>query len=96
MPNGRGLDLAMVADAIAPGQAASPQVVRNTRRIVEGNHDRDVVFTPALRLKDARLRAGACAQAGHRQLLSGRWLAACSSSSSIAAMRWLTKARFSK
>ena len=49
-----GLDLAMVADAIASGQAASPQVVRNTRRIVEGNHDRDVVFTPALRLKDVR------------------------------------------
>ena len=49
-----GLDLAVVADAIACGQAASPQVVRNTRRIVEGNHDRDVVFTPALRLKDVR------------------------------------------
>lgn len=49
-----GLDLAMVADALASGQAASPQVVRNTRRIVEGDHDRDVVFTPALRLKDVR------------------------------------------
>jgi 3-hydroxyisobutyrate dehydrogenase len=49
-----GLDLAMVADAIASGQAASPQVVRNTRRIVEGNHDSDVVFTPALRFKDVR------------------------------------------
>jgi 3-hydroxyisobutyrate dehydrogenase len=49
-----GLDLGTVADAIASGQAASPQVVRNTRRIVEGNHDRDVVFTPALRLKDVR------------------------------------------
>lgn len=49
-----GLDLGVVADAIASGQAASPQVVRNTRRIVEGNHDRDVVFTPALRLKDVR------------------------------------------
>jgi 3-hydroxyisobutyrate dehydrogenase len=49
-----GLDLAVVADAIASGQAASPQVVRNTRRIAEGNHDRDVIFTPALRLKDVR------------------------------------------
>jgi 3-hydroxyisobutyrate dehydrogenase len=49
-----GLDLAVVADAIASGQAASPQVIRNTRRIVDGNHDRDVVFTPALRLKDVR------------------------------------------
>lgn len=49
-----GLDLAVVAGAIASGQAASPQVVRNTRRIVEGNHDQDVLFTPTLRLKDVR------------------------------------------
>jgi len=47
-----GLDLATVADAIGMGQAASPQVVRNVRRMVAGNHDRDVVFTAALRLKD--------------------------------------------
>ena len=47
-----GLDLAFVADAIATGQAASPQVVRNTRRMVDGDHDRNIVFTPALRLKD--------------------------------------------
>ncbi|MFL6605409.1 MAG: NAD(P)-dependent oxidoreductase [Steroidobacteraceae bacterium] len=47
-----GLDLATVADAIATGQAASPQVIRNVRRIVAGDHDRNVVFTAALRLKD--------------------------------------------
>jgi 3-hydroxyisobutyrate dehydrogenase len=47
-----GLDLATVADAIATGQAASPQVVRNVRRIVAGDHVRNVVFTAALRLKD--------------------------------------------
>jgi 3-hydroxyisobutyrate dehydrogenase len=47
-----GLDLATVAEAIASGQAASPQVVRNVRRMVAGNHDRDVVFSAALRLKD--------------------------------------------
>jgi 3-hydroxyisobutyrate dehydrogenase len=47
-----GLDLAVVAEAIATGQAASPQVVRNTRRMVENDHDRNVVFTPLLRLKD--------------------------------------------
>jgi 3-hydroxyisobutyrate dehydrogenase len=41
-----------VADAIATGQAASPQVVRNVRRIVAGDHGRNVVFTAALRLKD--------------------------------------------
>jgi 3-hydroxyisobutyrate dehydrogenase len=47
-----GLDLDTVADAISTGQAASPQVVRNARRIVADDHERDVVFTPVLRLKD--------------------------------------------
>jgi 3-hydroxyisobutyrate dehydrogenase len=47
-----GLDLGTVADALATGQAASPQVIRNTRRIADEHHDRDVLFTPQLRLKD--------------------------------------------
>lgn len=47
-----GLDLQTVADAIATGQAGSPQVVRNARRIVADDHDRNVVFTPVLRKKD--------------------------------------------
>jgi 3-hydroxyisobutyrate dehydrogenase len=47
-----GLDLAQVVDAIAVSQAASPQVVRNTRRMLERGFDRDVVFTAVLRLKD--------------------------------------------
>jgi 3-hydroxyisobutyrate dehydrogenase len=47
-----GLDLGMVADALATGQAASPQVIRNTRRIAGGHHDQDILFTPQLRLKD--------------------------------------------
>jgi 3-hydroxyisobutyrate dehydrogenase len=46
-----GLDLRLVADAVASGQAASPQVVRNVRRFVTGDHSA-VNFTPALRLKD--------------------------------------------
>ena len=41
-----------VADAIATSQAASPQVVRNTRRMIEREFARDIVFTPVLRLKD--------------------------------------------
>jgi 3-hydroxyisobutyrate dehydrogenase len=45
-----GLDLNAVADAIALGQAASPQVVRNTRRFASGDHDHNIVFTPARRL----------------------------------------------
>jgi 3-hydroxyisobutyrate dehydrogenase len=47
-----GLDLALDADAIATGQAASPQVVRNTRRMAHNDNDQNVAFTPALRLKD--------------------------------------------
>ncbi len=47
-----GLDSRLVADAIASGQAASPQVVRNVRRFVSGDHAGAVNFTPALRLKD--------------------------------------------
>lgn len=47
-----GLDLNVVADAIALGQAASPQVVRNARRFASGDHEQNIVFTPALRLKD--------------------------------------------
>jgi 3-hydroxyisobutyrate dehydrogenase len=47
-----GLDLETVAAAIGTGQAASPQVVRNARRIVDDDHYVNVVFTPTLRLKD--------------------------------------------
>jgi 3-hydroxyisobutyrate dehydrogenase len=47
-----GLDLNVVAEAISLGQAASPQVARNVKRMADGDHDRNVVFTSALRLKD--------------------------------------------
>jgi 3-hydroxyisobutyrate dehydrogenase len=47
-----GIDLAVVAEAIATGQAASPQVVRNANRMVANDHEQNVVFTPVLRLKD--------------------------------------------
>jgi 3-hydroxyisobutyrate dehydrogenase len=43
----------VVAATIAAGQAASPQVVRNTRRMVAGDHGTDVVFSGHLRRKDA-------------------------------------------
>lgn len=46
-----GLDLGQVASALASGQAASPQVVRNSRRMVAADHD-DVVFSGRLRRKD--------------------------------------------
>jgi 3-hydroxyisobutyrate dehydrogenase len=46
-----GLDLEVVAEALASGQAASPQVARNARRIAAHDHG-NPVFTPQLRLKD--------------------------------------------
>jgi 3-hydroxyisobutyrate dehydrogenase len=48
-----GLDLDQVARAIAAGQAASPQVVRNSRRMADDDHETDVVFSGRLRRKDA-------------------------------------------
>ncbi len=47
-----GLDPKVVAEALGGGQAASPQVIRNTLRMAEGNHEHPVHFTPQLRLKD--------------------------------------------
>jgi 3-hydroxyisobutyrate dehydrogenase len=47
-----GLDLADVVEAVATSQAASPQVVRNTRRMVAGAFTDNVTFTPVLRVKD--------------------------------------------
>jgi 3-hydroxyisobutyrate dehydrogenase len=75
-----GLDLAAVADAIATSQAASPQVLRNVRRMQAADHDRNIVFSSALRLKDVEYALrfareigigspfGALAQAIYRQL----------------------------
>lgn len=47
-----GLDLGQVMDALAGGQAASPQVVRNGLRMVAADHDREVSFPGRLRHKD--------------------------------------------
>jgi len=49
-----GLDAHRVAHTIASGQAGSPQVVRNTRRMAEDDHEQAVIFTPRLRLKDVQ------------------------------------------
>lgn len=71
-----GLDLGQVADVLATGQAASPQVVRNSRRMVAGDHEVDVVFSGRLRRKDAAYgvaladRLGLAAPLG-REALSG-------------------------
>lgn len=47
-----GLDLRLVERAVASGQAASPQVVRNVSRMVAGSHTDPVTFSGRLRRKD--------------------------------------------
>ena len=47
-----GLDMNTVSEAISTSQAASPQVVRNVRRMVADDPRHNIVFTTALRLKD--------------------------------------------
>lgn len=47
-----GLDLDMVAKALASGGSGSPQVARNGALMVKGEHDKDILFTADLRLKD--------------------------------------------
>ena len=47
-----GLDPGQVADVLAKGAAASPQVIRNTRRMAAADHDQNITFSGRLRLKD--------------------------------------------
>jgi 3-hydroxyisobutyrate dehydrogenase len=78
-----GLNLDVVADAIATGQAASPQVVRNVRRMADADHDRNIVFTAALRLKDVeyalRLARGLRLSAPFGELAESGLLELCES-----------------
>ncbi len=48
-----GLDLEKVAYALGIGQAAAPQVMRSVKRFIADDHDKDIVFSGQLRLKDA-------------------------------------------
>lgn len=59
-----GLKLDQVVDALAKGQAASPQVVRNSRLMLAAEHDRNVLFTGHLRLKDTRYGVALARQLG--------------------------------
>lgn len=47
-----GLDMAVVADALARGAAGSGQVVQNGPAMVSGDHDTNVLFSALWRLKD--------------------------------------------
>lgn len=59
-----GLDLSQVVAALALGQAASPQVVRNSRRMAASDHGENVVFSGRLRRKDAAYAMALAAQLG--------------------------------
>lgn len=48
-----GLDMEKVGYALGRGAAASRQVVRNSRRMVDADHEDDVTFSGRWRLKDA-------------------------------------------
>ena len=47
-----GLDIATAAYALSKGAASSPQVIRNSKRMVDADHDENVVFSGHWRLKD--------------------------------------------
>jgi len=47
-----GLDPGQVADTLAKGAAASPQVIRNARRMAAADHKQNITFSGQLRLKD--------------------------------------------
>lgn len=47
-----GLDLKQVAEALSQGQAGSPQVIRNAKRMVVADHAQNVTFSGDLRRKD--------------------------------------------
>lgn len=47
-----GLDLRQAAETICRGAAASPQVIRNAAAMRNKHHDREIVFSGTLRLKD--------------------------------------------
>jgi len=59
-----GLDLEQVVAALALGQAASPQVVRNSRRMAASDHNEFVVFSGRLRRKDAAYAMALAAELG--------------------------------
>ena len=47
-----GLDAQIVADALSRGAAASPQVVRTSKKMAEDEHELAITFSGKLRLKD--------------------------------------------
>ncbi len=59
-----GLDLDKVVHALSRGAAASPQVIRNSAKMLRGEHDTDITFPARWRLKDANYGVALAAQLG--------------------------------
>lgn len=59
-----GLDTNLVALALSKGAAASPQVIRNARRMADNNHESDIAFPAAWRLKDTLYGLAMAAKVG--------------------------------
>lgn len=64
-----GLDLNMVAEALGTGGSGSPQVANNSKLMVAGDHETNVVFSSNWRLKDTRYGVDFAGQLGQASLL---------------------------
>lgn len=71
-----GLDADLVAYAVARGAAASPQVIRNSRRMADADHDRNIVFSGRWRLKDTDYGMRLAAKVGQPARFGGIALSA--------------------
>ncbi|WP_020591473.1 NAD(P)-dependent oxidoreductase [Kiloniella laminariae] len=71
-----GLDLELVAQALACGGCGSPQVARNAALMARGEHDKDVVFSTRWRQKDTDYGLRFAAKMGLDQPLGAQALAA--------------------
>ena len=69
LANDLGLDKEAVINAIETSAAASPQVVRHVRKMVERRFDENPSFTTTLRYKDARYALDLAAANGSEMLL---------------------------
>lgn len=64
-----GLDLDLVVKALAMGGSGSPQVTRNSKLMVEAEHDKNVMFNAYWRLKDTRYGVKFADKMGQQTLL---------------------------
>jgi 3-hydroxyisobutyrate dehydrogenase len=64
-----GLDPKMVAEALGTGGAGSPQVANNSKLMVAGDHEANVLFSSNWRLKDTRYGVDFARELGQESIL---------------------------